>query len=163
MSALHRGRSVPQFLLDRLTDDEPQNTRDPAISSWEQQRELEDALARDVAALLNTRRKDEPFNPTLEHAFNSVLMYGIPDFTAYNLTNGAEQEVVRRSIERALRLFEPRMNRISVTLEDPDPLRPILRYRVNFVLRAGGESEPGACQIALQRDTRRMAVTPGAP
>ena len=162
MGAPHRGRAVPQFLLDRLTDDDPENTRDPAVSVWQQQRELEDALARDIGALLNTRRKDEPFDPALEHVLNSVLMYGIPDFTAYNLTNGAEQELVRRSIERALRLFEPRMTRVSVTLDEPDPLRPILRYRVDFVLRVGGELEPGTCEIALQRDTRRMAVTTGA-
>ena len=162
MGVPHRRRAVPEFLLDRLTDDDPENTRDPATSVWQQDRELEAALARDVAELLNTRRTDEPFDPAFEQALNSVLMYGVPDFTAYNLTNGAEQELVRRSIERALRLFEPRMIRVNVALEQPDLLQPILRYRVHFVLRTGSVPGPATCEIALQRDLRCMSVTTGA-
>jgi type VI secretion system protein ImpF len=123
-------RAAPWFLLDRLTDDDPENSRDSAVSSWQQAREFETALCRDLTALLNTRRPEEPFDAAFDQVLNSVLMYGIPDFTSYNLTNGVEQELVRRSIERAIRLFEPRLARVSVTLDQPDPLKPVLRYQI---------------------------------
>jgi len=71
--------------------------------------------------------------------------------------NGIEQERVRRSIERAIRLFEPRLTRVTVTLEPLDPLRPLLRFQISALLRM----QPGesiAFDATLYRDSRRIAV-----
>jgi type VI secretion system protein ImpF len=144
-------------ILDRLTDLEPASTRDPRGSSWETLREYKAALCRDLASLLNTRRAELDFDPAYQEAVNSVLTFGIVDFTAYNLKNSIEQERVRRSIERAIRQFEPRLGRVTVSLEPPSPLRPVLRFQIEAVLRT--TAEPVLFDASLHRDSRRIAVS----
>ena len=87
-----------------------------------------------------------------------LLAFGIADFTSYNLKNSIEQERVRRSMERSIRQFEPRLARVEVTLEEPDPLKPVLRFQVAAVLR-GGSGESLLFDVTLHRDLRRIAVT----
>src|SRR5204863_4223628 len=94
----HAGATLS--LLDRLTD------KQATSSSWA---EVKAALCEDLAALLNTRRAESDFDASYEQATNSLLTFGVADFTQYNLKNADEQERVRHSIERAIRLFEPRL------------------------------------------------------
>src|SRR5215472_10648931 len=90
--------------LDRLTE------KQSPLGSWS---ELKGSLCQDLAALLNTRRAENDFDSSYEQATNSVLTFGVADFTSFNLTNAFEQERVRHSIERAIRLFEPRLSRVN--------------------------------------------------
>ena len=140
-------------ILDRLTE------KQAPASSWDEMREIKRALCDDLAALLNTRRGEEDFDEQYEQAANSVLTYGVTDFTSYNLTNTIEQERLRRSIERAIRLFEPRLTRVNVILEEPDPLRPVLRFQIEAVLRMETPGEPVVFDAMLYRDSRRISVS----
>jgi type VI secretion system protein ImpF len=140
-------------ILDRLTE------KQTPASSWDEMREIKRSLCDDLAALLNTRRAEEDFDEQYEQAANSVLTYGVTDFTSYNLTNTIEQERLRRSIERAIRLFEPRLTRVNVILEDPDPLRPVLRFQIEAVLRTETPGEPVLFDAMLYRDSRRISVS----
>jgi type VI secretion system protein ImpF len=130
-------------------------------NSWDEERNFRAALCRDLSALFNTRRAESDFDPAYEEATNSLLGFGIADFTSYNLTNAVEQERVRRSIERAIRQFEPRLTRVDVSIEQPDPLRPLLQFQINAFLRAGSDTEPVVFDITLQRESRRMLVSGG--
>jgi type VI secretion system protein ImpF len=140
-------------ILDRLTE------KQAPASSWDEMREIKRSLCDDLAALLNTRRAEEHFDEQYEQAANSVLTYGVTDFTSYNLTNTIEQERLRRSIERAIRLFEPRLTRVNVILEEPDPLRPVLRFQIEAVLRTETPGEPVLFDAMLYRDSRRISVS----
>ena len=140
-------------ILDRLTE------KQTPASSWDEMREIKRSLCDDLAALLNTRRAEEDFDEQYEQAANSVLTYGVTDFTSYNLTNTIEQERLRRSIERAIRLFEPRLTRVNVILEEPDPLRPVLRFQIEAVLRMETPGEPVVFDAMLYRDSRRISVS----
>src|ERR1019366_6166831 len=124
-------------LLDRLLDFQPESHQEVPVSSWEQLRKFKSSLRRDLSALLNTRRAEQDFDPSYEEAANSLLSFGIADFTSYNLKSAVEQEQVRRSIERSIRQFEPRLARVSVTVEEPDPLRPVLQFQIEALLRVG--------------------------
>ena len=146
-------------LLDRLTDQEPDSSNEAQLSSWEESRMFKAALCRDLAVLLNTRRAAEDFSPVFAEATNSLLTFGVVDFTAFNLKNQPEQERVRRSMERAIREFEPRLGRITVTVEPPDPLKPILRFQIAAVLRTGSAGEDVLFDATLRRDSRRFAVS----
>jgi type VI secretion system protein ImpF len=153
----HEDAGVSLSVLDRLTDLNPGATKDPRVSSWEVVREFKAALCRDLAALLNTRRAEEDLDPAYEQCIDSVLTFGIVDFTSYNLKNAIEQERVRRSIERAIRQFEPRLARVTVIMDEPDPLQPALRFQIEAVLRI--DSEPVLFDVSLHRDSRRIAVS----
>jgi type VI secretion system protein ImpF len=140
-------------LLDRLAAIEPPRNQ------WEHRRELERSLCRDLTDLLNTRRAEQDFDAGYEEATNSLLRFGIPDFTSYDLKNTIEQERVRMSIEQAIRQFEPRLARVKVSLEKPDLVRPTLRFQVEAQLRDGADAEDVVFDATLQRDSRRIAVS----
>src|SRR5260370_35169579 len=103
--------------------------------SWELLREYKASLCPARSALPNTRRAEEDFDPAYTEATNSLLSFGIVDFTSYNLKSGVEQYQVRRSIERAIRQFDPRLAPLPVSLEEPDPRRPVLQFPIQPFLR----------------------------
>ena len=137
-------------LLDRLTE------RQAPSSSWA---EVKASLCEDLAALLNTRRAENDFDSSYEQAANSLLTFGVADFTPYNLRNAVEQERVRHSIERAIRLFEPRLSRVTVTLDEPDPLKPVLRFQISALLRTEAPGQAVLFDVTLHRESRRVAVS----
>ena len=147
----HAGSSLS--ILDRLTG------KQTPLSSWEEMQELKRSVCHDLAALLNTRRAEEDFDSKYEQATNSLLTFGVADFTSYNLKSAIEQERVRRSIERAIRLFEPRLTRVTVTLEEPDPLKPVLRFQIDALLRTETPAEAVLFDVTLHRDSRRVGVS----
>ena len=65
-------------------------------------------------------------------------------------------------MERAVRQFEPRLAHVTVTLEEPDPLRPVLRFRIDAILRADSDAADVVFDVSLSRDSRRIAVSGAA-
>ena len=124
-------------------------------------RELKASICRDLGFLLNTRRAEEDFAPVYAEATNSLLTFGITDFTAYNLKSDTDQQQVRRSIERAIRQFEPRLTQVEVSVEKPDPLRPVLQFQIAALMRIEPAAEPVVFDATLQRESRRIAVSGG--
>jgi type VI secretion system protein ImpF len=161
MAAFAPQPELSPSLIDRLIDMNPGSQRDPAVNQWQQGRDVQSSLARDLTALLNTRRAAADFDENYEESTNSLLTFGIVDFTSYNLKKGAGQEQLRRSIESAIRRFEPRLERVTVSMDEADQLRPILRFQVTAVLRTESQ-EPVVFEATLHRDSRRVAVSGGA-
>jgi type VI secretion system protein ImpF len=161
MSKQGSSDSIPLSLLDRLIDRSPNSTTETPPASWEERREFLDSICRDLTALLNTRRAEEDFDPAYEEAANSLLTFGIADFTSFNLKNEAEQERVRRSIERSMRKFESRLTRVMVSMDELDELRPVLRFQVSAILQTDPGSKSVQFDIVLHRDSRRIAVLRG--
>ena len=142
--------------IDRLVDTKGAKR---TANEWEHARELRATLCRDLSDLLNTRRAERDFDASFDEATNSILSYGIPDFTQYDLKNTAEQERVRISIERAVRQFEPRLTRVRVTLEPPNPVNPTLRFQIEAQLRDEGDTEDVLFDAMVQRESRRFSVS----
>jgi type VI secretion system protein ImpF len=147
MSASGTQRDFELSFFDRLSD-LPSNSRT-----------IFNSLFRDLTALLNSRRAEEDFDASFSESTNSLLTYGIVDFTSYNLKNAIDQERVRCSIERTIRQFEPRLSRVKVLLLEPDPLIPTLRFQIDALLRVGSGSESVLLDVALHRDSRRIAIS----
>jgi len=133
-------------ILDRLTE------REGPIDPWQ-------GLCRNLAALLNTRRASKDFDSSYQEATNSLLSFGVADFTSYNLKNELDQEQVRSSIERAIRLFEPRLTHVIVSMDEPDPLKPVLRFQISAWLRIEDPGESVLFDMTLHRDSRRVDVS----
>jgi type VI secretion system protein ImpF len=161
MAAGIKQPGVGVSLLDRLIDLAPDSKREVPSNPWEEMREFKASLCRDLTALLNTRRAEEDFPADYEEATNSLLSFGVADFTSYNLKNSLEQERVRRSIERAIREFEPRLARVTVSIDEPDPLKPVLQFQIAALMRIEPAAEPVVFDVSLQRESRRVAVTGG--
>ena len=146
-------------LLDRLIDLDPESQREAPLSSWERARKFRAALRRDLTALLNTRRAAEDFDRRYEEATNSLLTFGILDFTSYNLKKAVEREQLRRSIEQAIRQFEPRLERVEVSIKQADPQKPLLGLQISAALRSEA-GEPVVFEATVERDSRRSIAFP---
>jgi type VI secretion system protein ImpF len=148
-------------LLDRLIDLEPESHHEIPPGPSELTRDFRAALCRDLSALLNTKRAKEVIERGFEEAANSLLTFGIIDFTGYNLQKSPDQNLLCRSIERAIRQFEPRLERVEVSIEETFSRRPVLRLQIAAVLRTGA-GQAIVFSTTVHRDSRRIAVSGGA-
>jgi type VI secretion system protein ImpF len=142
-------------LLDRLTDFEPRNSREIAPPEWEQLREFKNSVARDLTSLLNTRRSENDMPEDFQYTRESVAAYGIQDFT----TAPMDRESIRRAIERSVRIFEPRLARVLVTLVEGGDFT--FSFRISGLLRTDTGVEPVVYDAELPKESRRFRVLAG--
>jgi type VI secretion system protein ImpF len=125
MAELTNSERLQPSLLDRLRDDEPQNSkesRDQRVMSLHQIRE---SVQRDLASILNagclSMAVDLDDYPYVQH---SVLNYGIPDLSGTTV-HGVEAAPLEKLLKQAIIDFEPRIlaNSLKITVTtDPDEM-----------------------------------------
>src|ERR1017187_594331 len=155
--------SITPSLFDRLTDHEPRHTKE-ATPPEQLQRELYKAgVARALTSVLNTLQREEDIPEEYELVRQSVLAYGMPDFT----TAPMDRDAIRQAVERVIRVFEPRLSRVEVAFE-PEPGRRDVEqllfrfvFRISAVLRLDVGSEPVVYDAVLPKELRRFQVTVG--
>ncbi len=125
-------RTVQQSLLDRLTDDTP-GYGDPTLTWGESVRELKRAVRRDLEWLLNTRRTPQAPPEACEEVQRSLYQFGLPDFTALSRNAPETGLYLAREVERAIELFEPRLEGARVSLAESDEHGD---RRLHFVIEA---------------------------
>jgi type VI secretion system protein ImpF len=151
--------TVRLSLLDRLIDDEPEQQVDRPLSAAQALAVLRRSVLRDLEALMNTRRRWRSWAPELTRLAVSCVGYGIPDFTAGAVNDAIQRERLRAEIETTIRRFEPRFDRLRVTLMDnTDPLDPSLRLRVEALLHAQAAHEPVAFETVIDTATSGVVV-----
>lgn len=96
-------------LLDRLTDDAPEETAESGSHRFIDLSRLRDIIKRDLAWLLNTSNLEAAHDLELfPQAARSVVNYGIPDLSGTVRTSQRAVEICQ-SIRRAIETFEPRI------------------------------------------------------
>ena len=145
---------MPASLFDRLTDYAPRTSREVLPPNCDRRESYKASVARDLTNLLNTRRSEADIPEEFEQTRRSLAAYGVQDFTAAPL----EHEEIRRAVERAIRLFEPRLGRVQVTVAKDDGPKVILR--ISGVLWIETAAEPVAYDAELPAESRRFQVTP---
>jgi type VI secretion system protein ImpF len=146
-------------VLDRLLDDEPEVARDPGKSRHQVLRELKQSVRRDLEDLLNTRRYCLSRPNGLNELEQSLVNYGLPDFTGANMGSAENREALCRLIETVLRTCESRFQSVSVQLLDnTEPLDRTLRFRIDALLYAYPAPEPVVFDSALQPVTHGFEV-----
>jgi type VI secretion system protein ImpF len=153
----HQPEILPS-LLDRLIDDEPDNSEEPLSRRFQDIDELKQAVARDLEAMLNTRREAlEELPAEFAEVNRSLLVYGLPDFTSLNLL-GSQRDRLRRAIENTITTFEPRLERVRVTVENPKANDRALRFKVEGLLKIEPAPEPVAFDTVLHLTTQEYRV-----
>ncbi len=138
-------------VLDRLLDDEPAVMREPPLPTHQAMRRMIEAVRRDLQDLLNNRQSwidDDVLDR--EHLSQSIACFGLPDFSTENMTTSDARNRLRKSIERAVAAFEPRLTRIVVTPERMEPHERHIRFRIDAMLRADPISEPVSFDTVVQ-------------
>jgi len=116
MAELTQKERLQPSLLDRLTDEEPNNpleSRDKRVLSL---RALRKSVLRDLAWLLNANNLDAVENleeyPEVAH---SVVNFGVPDFTGHTASN-IDISAIELLIRQAVWDFEPRLIRNTIRI-----------------------------------------------
>jgi type VI secretion system lysozyme-like protein len=146
----------PLTVLERLMDEKRSavefgnRTGDP----------IHDSIARDLEMLLNSRRQEELVPAEYTQACTSILNFGVPEFDQFgNLAAPAEQARLCRTLEAAIRLFEPRLRLISVRLVKPETRQSLLRFRIEAIIAPLGED--WVFEAGLHRNSSAISVSAG--
>lgn len=159
MARIDRDVNIVPSILDRLLDDEPEISTEPAMSRVKGFRFLERSVARDLEALLNSRQETLKELPSeFKEVNRSLLTYGLPDFTSFSLLTQDDRLRIRRSVEDAINTFEPRLLRVRVALEAPREHDRGLRFRIDAFLRVDPSPEPVTFDAVLQMNTQQYVI-----
>jgi type VI secretion system protein ImpF len=113
-------------------------------------RELKQSVRRDLEWLLNTRHTADKVPEGLEEVNKSIAIYGLPDFTGLSSKNIDDRKSLIRSIETALRTFEPRFMNLKVTLVESNELERGVKFQIHAILRVEPTPEPVVFDTVLQ-------------
>jgi len=136
-----RNQNARASILDRLIDNEPGTAREPVqyrISLGE----IKDAVVRDLENLLNSRRRILVPPPEYREVNNSLLLYGLQDFTSKNPDSPFVKQRLRQMIEQTIYRYEPRLKNVTVQIESPSKNTRDLRFRIAAVLTVEPITEP---------------------
>lgn len=141
---------ITPSVLDRLIDYDPRDSKESPKSRSTTLQELKASVRRDLEWLLNTRTvlDAEDFGST--EIKRSVAVYGLPDITGLSAQNRDEQTRVLRSVEHAIRTFEPRFLDLKVTMEPPSVTERSIRFRIEAQLDIDPVPEPIVFDTVLQ-------------
>jgi type VI secretion system protein ImpF len=160
MASIDPNQPLLASVLDRLLDDEPERSVDPPKSRGQYLDELRKAVRRDIEALLNTHRYCLPLPPGLVELDNSLIDYGMANFLGLTAASDEAREEFRGEVEAMIRRYEPRFERVSVTLlQNAQKFERTLRFRVDALMYADPAPEPVSFDSALSPADNRFAVT----
>jgi type VI secretion system protein ImpF len=127
--------NVTLSVLDRLLDNNPETPADPPFTRSQSLRQLKTALKRDLEWLLNTRRTPEPVDDPSRELYRSLFNYGLPDFSGISVNSPQDRQKLVWMMESAVAIFEPRIQGVTVTMEQPTPNSRMVRFQIHGLLR----------------------------
>lgn len=143
MAELSAEQAVVLSILDRLQDDQPSLSRDPAKTQGEAIFELKQSIRQDLENLLNCRRRGTTWPAHLSELASSLVNYGLPDLTGLDTGTTESREGLRRTLETVIRTFEPRFKAVRIRmLDNAEPMDRTLRFRIDAMVRVDPVTEP---------------------
>lgn len=146
-------------LLDRLLDDHPEQQQESARAHHLLIYQLKESVRRDLENLFNTRQCCVGANKSLSHVQNALPNYGLPDAATLNLSSQKARLEFCRTVEAAIKRFEPRIRIASVKIQSAfDAEDPSIRFRVEASLHALSADEVIVFDSALNPLTQSVKV-----
>jgi type VI secretion system protein ImpF len=162
MSRLDSQAPLLPSVLDRLIDHQPDVSTEPAWQRAQNLREFELGVLRDVEALLNSRQTKPDLGEGFQHASQSVLTYGLPDFTSAGGGSRDDFERIRQAVELAIARFEPRLRHVRVTVREPgNEKERRLRMFIEAMLWIDPEPQPVTFDTIVHTQSGVCKVEPG--
>src|SRR5262245_36430154 len=150
MSRVDNEVRITPSVLDRLLDDRPDQSRDAPATRQTSLRLLKDAVRRDLEWLLNARLTSDSVSEVLPEVAKSLAAYGLPDLTSTNVHDPDGRDDLRRAIEKAVTVFEPRLEGVEVELDRVVEGERSVRFRIEARLRVEPTPEPVVFDTMLQ-------------
>jgi type VI secretion system protein ImpF len=146
-------------LLEKLFDDEPQRLNHGRFKRHTLD-EFKESVATDVESLLNSRfvMDDEVFEG-FEQCKNSVLTYGLRDFSSRSLASSVDRAFICKSLEQTIARHETRLKDVSVALGANQRSLGGLRFSISAMLVVHPSREPVSFDALLQPSTLQYRVS----
>lgn len=158
-SGANEKAGVRLSLLDRLLDNDPTNSREVELNDVEKVRLIQRGVRRDLEDLLNTRYRCIAWPPELDEIDNSLINYGIPDFTAASLNAADESDVMVGAIKKAINFFEPRLADVKVSpIDNDDQYDRTFRFRIEGTLMIEGGEQRVQFNSSMESATGQFEI-----
>jgi len=141
---------VTLSVLDRLIDREPKNHSEVPFTRAQSLRELKLALKRDLEWLLNTRKTIEPSPDSARETVRSVFHYGFADISSKSVLSSRDQIELVRDMEASIAIFEPRLKRAKVRMEQVEGSSRMLKFVIEGLLCMDPAPEPVRFDTVLE-------------
>jgi type VI secretion system protein ImpF len=149
-------------LLDRLLDDHPEESREPAWRDVQVIRVLKASLCRDLQNLLNAHRLLAVIPEAYTELKTSLLNYGLPDLQSMEVREDHDLGLLCRLIEESIQAFEPRLQGVRVRpvieAEGKKPIDRRVRFEIEAVLVVEPLREPVLFSSSLDVASGEFAV-----
>ncbi len=146
-------------VLDLLLDDEPGRQVEVPPDDIQKLRIMQAAVRRDLQNLLNTRFRCVAWPPELGELDDSLINYGIPDFTASSLNAAADSDILIKAIRKAISLFEPRLAELRIErIANEAYVDRTFRFRIEAVLLIEDKRHRVQFDSALESTTGQFNV-----
>ncbi|SRR5579871_1319194 len=141
---------VTLSVLDRLIDSEPKNRSEVPLTRAQSLRELKLALKRDLEWLLNTRKTIDPSPDSARETNRSVYHYGFADISSRSVLSARDHTDLVREMESAIAVFEPRLKRARVRMEQVEGSYRTLNFVIEGLLCMDPTPEPVRFDTVLE-------------
>lgn len=121
--------------------------------------ELKDAIARDLEALLNSRKIfSDDFLKSYPECSNSIVAYGLDDFAGLSLANTDDRQFICRSLEKTISRHEPRLRKVKAMLEVQESSINKLNFAISAILVVHPAHEPVSFDAVLQPSSLQYTI-----
>ncbi|MDA8363281.1 MAG: type VI secretion system baseplate subunit TssE [Gammaproteobacteria bacterium] len=159
MAQIKRTQPLLPSVLDRLLDDHPEVREEPESSRTQVLRQLHQSIMRDLQNLLNTRSRCLLHDEHLAGIEDSLLGYGLPDFSSETINSAKTRDRLRDAMEYAIRRWEPRFKSVEVSFVDnANPQDGSLRFRIDALVYADPAPEPIIFDSMLDPSTYNFEI-----
>lgn len=139
-------------LLDRLTDLQPDKTRESSSQQSMSQEQFKAAVIRDLGWLLNSVALDVCTNLDAYPAVaKSVLNYGLPDLSGHT-SSTIDVHHVEKAIRAAILQFEPRVIRNSLQVKVHTNSDAMAHNSLVFEIAGAVFGQPSPFQVVLKSE-----------
>jgi len=121
--------------------------------------EVKDSVAADLEALLNTRcALDNADRTKFPLSVQSVVNYGVDDFSSRSLSSGLDRDSICASIQRAIEQQDRRLRSVSVSLDSKISGTNRLDFTIRATLRVSDIGEQVSFDARFEPTVQRYTV-----
>lgn len=162
MSRNPSSQRIQHSLWERLTNPDLLRGENVGASLAGDVERLKREVCRDLEWLLNTRTAPLDIPDGLEELQNSLIRFGLPDFSSMNFGDPKVKDRLATLLAGVIRNFEPRLVKETVEVEfadeDQDRFRSRLHYRIRGKLRIDPIPQPVEFDTVLELMNKTFAV-----
>ena len=136
MSTLSPSETILAPLLGRLIDEQSPAHKPVIMNTRARQINLVlENIRENIELILNTRLIHLNWPKDKHELTQSIVNYGLPDFTHSYFANQDSQTQLLQEIRQKISIFEPRLNKISVVFLDNDAdIERVLKLRIDAII-----------------------------